>query len=1161
MKSGSRIRSARRRARTVLGCLVVGVSVSVALAYVALPATAASASVTTTTINDDTLAVGTQVSQYPAANPEITFPDSATGFTFGAAPGNGVLSNNDCFGPPTVEAVPNTSSPPNALQLPLCGADEFPNHGVFAALTGTADSVTAYVGDPDGYDDPFELDVYDSERNLIGTTTVTTPDDPGDEGILTPITFSQPGVFTIAYVALYLVGQTDHDTIGMDDFSVQWGGGAPAITLASVPGVTIAPGVTVQRTLTIGRLNGSDGNVDLNISGLPRTDQVTFNPSVLTGTETTSQVTISVSPDASPGEGNGGTVSAFPETPEAGSAPVTAPLGIGVVAPFSVASQYPDLSVLPCSKAATDVETRVAGGFAGTPINLGLSESGDTSDISSATLADASLSNPGDFTGGSNTQAFTVVRNEQPSSAGSFQVTVTPTSGPFTEPALRITVNRAPPEITSVYPSAGDLTPQRDQPGTLVTIDGEGFCPNAVVEFGNSDAVATPASVNATGTEITVRTPRLATDGPLTVENIPAGSPPGTSPSSSASSQAVTIDSYRNVNGYQFHNYTPHVVFSQMTDAFGAGQTYISINLCIFGCTIHIRNPLAMVLNAIVNDTIGSGSGGACYGFSLSTQRILMGQESVSDFPNDHNGTIYGLDTPNGPSGPLTDYINAMSASQFNGPFLHHWLSEVASHIADGGSASAQDVYNEIASILAQGRFPMISLRDGSSGHEVIAYNLEGSPGNYFIDVYDSNHEFQAAENSDADTHQTAVNQSRISVDSHGDWGLRNPSVMQGGMPGLVVTDPATLAQDPPMITSLSGLVDLFFGSAGPGDTVGTGAAGPPPSTITQLSDSSGHTLYNANGSLNTNPSTRLDGSPFAPQVGSTSPAASSRPQLIVVASEKSVLHATITETGHGTDTHTFLGPGFAAQVSTPATRGTFDTLTLAPSGGAGLATSSASKPVRITLIAAHGHGDRTAQVTTTAVRGPGVMASFNAARSGLTLVNHGKATTFTIALSDTEPGATPAVFDSGPIRIGAHGTATIGSIRWGSLTGSTLKVKAGDRTMTIRNAHRPAVLAPIASVKAGKAHNGKVVLSITRKLRKLPAGSQLAFTWVVRRAGKIVATRSLLTAPGARTEKYAFAAKRPGRYTLTATITAVILQGVTATISQPARRTLKFRG
>jgi hypothetical protein len=1158
MTTYSRFSRAGRGARSVLGCLVV----SLALVGVMLPVTASNASVITTTIDDDTLAVGSLVPQYPADSPEITFPPTTPpNFTVGAVPGTHVLSDQDCFGPPTVEAVSDTQTPPHALQMPLCGPTEFPDHGVFAALTGTADAVSAYVGDPGGFDDPFELDAYDSAGNLLGTSTITTPDNPADEGILSPISYRQPGVFTIAYVALYLVGTTDHNTIGMDDFSVEWGGGVPAITLASVPGGSFAPGVTVQRTLTISRLNGSAGNVDLSIAGLPADEQVTFSPSVLTGTNTTSQVTITVDATAPPGQNGGGTVTASPETPEVGSAPVSAFLGIGVVAPFTVSSQFPTLSVEPCSKAATDVETRIGGGFAGTPIALGVSETGSSPDFSSIAVQDPLLSNPGDFSGGLNTQALTVVRDEQPGPAGSFDLKVTPTSGTFTEPALTIHVDREAPEITSVSPPGYELTPQGGQPGSLITIDGNGFCPNAVVEFGNEHAVATPISVNPSGTQITVRTPRLATDGPLTVENIPAGS---TTPSSSAtSSQNALINSYRNIDGYQFHNYIPHVVFSQMTQAFGEGQTYISVNLCLISCTVHVRNPLAMALNAIVNDAIGhSGGGGACYGFALSTQRILMGQKAVSDFPNNSNGTIFGLDTPSGPSGPLTDYINAMAASQFNGPFLHHWLSEVTSHIADGGSASAQDVYNDIHNILAQGRYPLIALRDGGEGHMVVAYNLEGSPGNYFIDVYDSNDEFQSVENSNADFHQSQVNDSRISVDSHGDWSLKS-TTMQGGMPGLVVTDPASLPQDPPMISSIDGLIDLFFGSAGPGDTVGTAAAGPPPSAITQLSDSSGHTLYNPDGSLNTNPATRLDGSPYAPSVAGTRIAttASARPQMIVAANGTSALHATVSETGRGTDTHTFIGPGFTAQVSTPATPGITDALTLTPAGGVGVATSATTKPVSITLIAAHGDGDRTAQISTTAVKGAGVMASFNAARSALTFANYGQATTFKISLSDTEPGATPATFTSGPIRIGEDGTATIESIKWSSLTGSTLKVKAGRRTMTIRNTYRPEVLASVASLSAGKVHHGKIVLSIRDKTRKLPAGTQIAFTWVIRRGQKTIATHSLLTAPGTRTAKYTFTAKTPGRYTLTAAVTAVVLSGITATIRPSPSRTLRFRG
>ncbi|HUD37349.1 MAG TPA: hypothetical protein VMR14_10660 [Streptosporangiaceae bacterium] len=75
-------------------------------------------------------------------------------------------------------------------------------------------------------------------------------------------------------------------------------------------------------------------------------------------------------------------------------------------------------------------------------------------------------------------------------------------------------------------------------------------------------------------------------------------------------------------------------------------------------------------MNAIANSEIGGANGGSCFGFSLSTDRILMGQKAVSDFPNNANGTIFGLDTPAGPSGPLTDYINAMSVSQFSANFV-----------------------------------------------------------------------------------------------------------------------------------------------------------------------------------------------------------------------------------------------------------------------------------------------------------------------------------------------------------------------------------------------------------------------------------------------------------------------------------------------------------
>jgi len=44
-------------------------------------------------------------------------------------------------------------------------------------------------------------------------------------------------------------------------------------------------------------------------------------------------------------------------------------------------------------------------------------------------------------------------------------------------------------------------------------------------------------------------------------------------------------------------------------------------------------------------------------------------------------------------------------------------------------------------------------------------------------------------------------------------------------MSGLVITGPASLPQNRPMLTGLSALVNRSPGGARPGDTVGTGAA------------------------------------------------------------------------------------------------------------------------------------------------------------------------------------------------------------------------------------------------------------------------------------------------------------------------------------------------
>ena len=55
----------------------------------------------------------------------------------------------------------------------------------------------------------------------------------------------------------------------------------------------------------------------------------------------------------------------------------------------------------------------------------------------------------------------------------------------------------------------------------------------------------------------------------------------------------------------------------------------------------------------------------------------------------------------------------------------------------------------------------------------VVAYNLEGAPGNeIYIDVYDPNDQFTSEENSNGARHEGNVLNSRIHMGSDGEWSL-----------------------------------------------------------------------------------------------------------------------------------------------------------------------------------------------------------------------------------------------------------------------------------------------------------------------------------------------------------------------------------------------------
>jgi hypothetical protein len=1144
-----------RRARTRVCATMV-----TTVALLAFPAIAGATDVTF-----DDLAPGTVVNEYPAGNPEISFGSPISfGFTSGPAPADGVVSHQVCHGgAPTVTASTPTSSPPNMGQFANCGI-EFGYHSTFAILTNFANSVSAYVGDPtpSGTGSTFHLDAYDINRHLLGSSTITTT----QTGPTNPISFAAPGgAFNIAYFALYADLESDHFEIGMDDLSFNpcTPGDTcfPEISLSSSAGGQLSQGASVQYRVSLFRHNGSNGDVALSASGLPSGINATFNPSTLTGTATASTMAVSVD-DNAPIGGATGTITATPSS-GAGSVTRTAPVSFSVVAPFGVyvgqdqrtQPSQSSISLPPCSSATEQIETRLGPSFTGSPIDLAVSSLGDTSDVSSISLPKTSLDNPSDFdASGENRQELTVTRNANQTAASSFDIQISPTSGgSFTEPTATVTVNRTTARVDSVSPRSV-ATPQALRPGSEVTIKGAGFCPGSTVAFGNPSAVATPDSISPDGTQIRVKTPALATDGPVTVKN-------GVKDVSSSAS--LTVDSYRNVNGYQFKNFPPHIVFSQLTDAFGADQTYDSVNLCLIGCKVSIRDPFALILNAIANQYLT----GDCFGFSLSSQRFLERQRSLSDFPPGNASSIFGLDGPSGPPGQLTQYLNAMQVSQLSIEFLSHWLFDVSTHVIAGGARSSQAVFNEIKQTLSQGRFPLIALRNGGDGHVVIAYNLEGSPPNWYADVYDSNDPFNFKGNesntSNGSVHQQQFESSRIQVGADGNWTLPSTNNMSGHMSDFVVTDPASLPNRPTIVSSLAKIAKLgyvLFGSAGSPDTTGTGAAGPSPSIVTQVTDAAGHTLFDSYGKLNNDSKTRLAGAPFAPLVGRSARSAAAPgaiPPMILLPPSATNFQQTITDTGNGADTHTILGHGFGALVGTSAVRGSVDKLKLSPNG-AGFATNAARKPLSLTLVAAAGSSRRVAGVSTTSFNGAGDTLSFTGGRRGLAFVHRGAGTTFRITLSGLDSRHVPQLFESGRLHIGRGGTALIGGIQWGSLQGSQIRLRLGGRTLVVRNRFHVAQLAAISSLHAQLLHKRAVALRITAARRILPAGALIAYTWIVRRDGRTISSHSVVGRVGVRSASFTFHAERTGSYVLTAAVTVVTIRGVAQSTSR-ATRTLRF--
>ena len=1042
---------------------------------------------TTTTINFDNLSPGTVVStQYDAQG--VDFEKGIVGLNVYCDPVITQVSSQDAE---SGDQVADTS----------CANGEFPNSSIRGVLKNSAQHLSVYAGFfPNWTSPPASQDVtitaYDIDGNPLGTDTETVPTGQGTHTLLQIAS-------TSANIVQFDVTASE-PTVAIDNLTFDNPSGIPPdfrIRPESSE-AAVAQGSSTKDVIDVNRENGSTGGITFSASGLLAGVQASFSANPATGNSTT--LTITAASNAAltttypyPPI----TVKGTPDSSSAGPAARSQTIALDVYPNFTV-SIPSAVQVPPCSQVGVPVTVT----WSANPITFKV---GFTSDVSlavsglpaddHASFSPTTVSFP--TNGTEDARSILTLSSDSDFTGPSGTITVKGTSGQFSYSDTG-NVSRVPPSITSVSPDGGQ-TPQALQGGSDVIVTGKGLCPGTQqLAFGNEKAVITPVPVSPGGTQLQAIVPRHAATGK--VYAIPAG---GTinSPTTAVSPLDFNVDNYRDSNGFSFDNspdFQSHVggySFSDVSDVFGYDQTHVGINPCWpFGnCEFYtpIPDPFALLFWGIANSALRDGQ---CFGFSLASQRLLHGDQAYSAFPLQPGAaykTVWNLDGPDsgdGPSGDVAHFIHLMHMEQLSAEALHFWASNA---IVNAVSGSQGSIIGEVSSALQSNDHPLIEIRNGTEGHVVVAYDVEdGDNGDKLIDVYDPNQEFTTSEDQDTsgNVHQSILSSSQIVVHSDGHWtfqGNFNDSPWHGGPGSLVVVPYGTVPVHPTLPTTIAGLVDLLFGSA----------------HISQVTDASGHTLLNSDGSLNTNSKTRIaSATQFATLAGSSKPG----PDVFLFG--KQGAYTQIIVGGKAGQYHdSLLGHGVAATLAAASNSGSVDKISLLPNV-AGLqfgrvkgAKAGTSRQVATQLLVHASDGSkRTATVDTTMPTAGQDSVSFDSSNDTVSVRGSKQHAAYSLTLTLAGSNGLPQTFVTPKLSISAGETAAFTPLSWSSLGSQKLglKVTHSNGTVTtsaVKNTIRSGVSFSVG-LKVAVTKANRRLLTINATLKKLVKGSSAVFAWEV---------------------------------------------------------------
>jgi hypothetical protein len=580
-----------------------------------------------------------------------------------------------------------------------------------------------------------------------------------------------------------------------------------------------------------------------------------------------------------------------------------------------------------------------------------------------------------------------------------------------------------------------------------VVVEAKGFrlCKQVTASFGGPEATVPAASVATDGTSAVFRLPRLAVPGIVSVTTSDGGRPVYTS----TTTNRLDVRTYRSQTGLPFQNLGLGFDFADFERAFGPKRIFYVI-----------PDPFWLTVFAGINGALQGR--GVCFGMSLTGLDLRREPGMLATLPPGGRKAPFDLTGAVGPSNQLEQLVRTNQLK-----VVSHQVSDayMTGAVVNLGRTTTQWADLVRASFVG-GRFPVISLRQGTDRqamHVVVPYDVRAgsAPGEFLVDVYDSNAPYVEAEDESFATHVARVDSSVLHVRPDGSWELPSSKYSGKTLSSIVVIPPYHLT-GPFTFNAAEGVDKIVRLLNLPQDPTRSPATSQPrqPSSRISAVTVGGRALRPLRDGV------EVAGS--AVSVPWTIPArrGTTGAGRLVRARRGSVVEMLLTGTRAGTDRRLLLAPDLVAEVIAGTSPGETDRVRVGASGSVGFVNGGRSAPLTIRVTSVTG---RSVELRTSAP--PGASDTVTLAGDGVRIVHRGAPAVARITLGGTAAGVPTSVVTA-PVRL-TSGTTTIGARSWARLGDTPLTVTSGGRTRPL--SARRHVLAPASALAVRVVGTGRL--------------------------------------------------------------------------------------